>query len=266
MIPANDTALLAIGRTVETSAWRVHRYSSNVEVTALANAGRRGKVCPRWTVSVPVFVDGAELDAIADFLAAAAVAGVSLETMAGLCQDAPLSCPRATVTTSSPRGIEVDEPGALRIDGEAVRGNFSTTEWWLTFSTGGAGKDGSAKHDSHLYGDRRTARRARSGPPEAWLDDDLAAELERLNPSSRARPRVLPRRAGAEQVVTAPSWPSLAEAMALPVQPTTTTRDTRARRPANVVECRGCETEMIYHTTPAEGDPRLCTECEETKP
>lgn len=168
MIPANDTRLLPIGRSVETPAWRVHRYSSNVEVTALANAGRRGKACPRWTVSVPVFVDGAELDAIADHLAAAALAGVSLETMGALCLDAPLSCPRATVTTSSPRGIEVDEPGGVRVDSPTVRGVFSTTEWQLTFTAGIEVRGGTARHDSHLYGDRRTARKAL-----AWARENL---------------------------------------------------------------------------------------------
>ena len=61
-----------------------------------------------------------------------------------------------------------------------------------------------------------------------------------------------------------PAWPSLAEAMALPVQ--TATQPVRPRRPANVTDCPTCPTEIIHYAAPAPGVAPLCTTCEETTP
>lgn len=56
------------------------------------------------------------------------------------------------------------------------------------------------------------------------------------------------------------TWPTLAEAMALPVQ--TDTRPERPRRPANVTDCARCGVELILGQ-PHEA-PVLCTDCERT--
>lgn len=49
--PANDSpAVLAIGCTTEVAGYRVHRFTTSLRVTELANAGKRGKRCREWSV------------------------------------------------------------------------------------------------------------------------------------------------------------------------------------------------------------------------
>lgn len=162
MTAANDTTVtLPVGRSVETLAWRVHRFTTSVVVTSLANAGKRGKVCPQWTVYVPGHMPDATLEAVAVFLADAALAGVGVDTMRAFCLDAPLSCPAASVRSEELRGVDVDEPGTVRIDSPSVRGEFTSTGWRLTFSVPlAAGRCAGMMHDYHLDGEKRTARKA----------------------------------------------------------------------------------------------------------
>jgi len=41
---------LEAGDTYEDSAWRIHRFSSSMRITALSNAGLRGKKCLVWSL------------------------------------------------------------------------------------------------------------------------------------------------------------------------------------------------------------------------
>lgn len=192
MTPANDTAPVSLpaGRSIETPAWRVHRFTTSVVVTGLANAGKRGKVCPQWTVHVPGYMPEATLEAVAAFLADAAGAGVGVDTMRALCLDAPLSCPEASVRSEELRGVDVDEPGTVRIESPFVRGEFTSTGWRLTFSVPlGAGRCAGMMHDYHLDGEKRTARKAL-----AWARQNA----DRLPGMSRAEAAGALRAAGAK--------------------------------------------------------------------
>ena len=72
---------LSIGKGMESDKWRLHRFSDNVTITHLENAGKKGKTCQIMTVSFD-YVDGDALrDSIGMELVLLAKKNVSLDAM-----------------------------------------------------------------------------------------------------------------------------------------------------------------------------------------
>lgn len=118
-----EAVTIAPATTAETAAWRAHRYADHLEVTSLANAGRRGKTC------LVLRAAGDELDGAARLVLAAMWADVSEETMAGVLADTGLRCSRLTA-----RGVDVRTEPAVTVDADLVRATFTPREARASFT------------------------------------------------------------------------------------------------------------------------------------
>lgn len=128
--PANDTAPLPVGTTYETALWRAHRYSGSIEVTSLANAGKRGKTCLRLSVVQPVGLDA--LDGVAAWIAAAVWADASEALMAEMLADVSLA--GLTFCREEKRGVDVPAEPKIDVRGDLVRATFTTRDALVTFT------------------------------------------------------------------------------------------------------------------------------------
>ena len=122
MTAANDTAApttIALGTTAEGAAWRAHRYSTHLELTSLANAGRRGRVCRVLAVRG----DAEQLDLVAPFVLSAL--DVPEETMVKTLEVAELGM---TVEKGEARGVDVPREPTIRLCADLVDGTFTTRD------------------------------------------------------------------------------------------------------------------------------------------
>jgi len=118
MRAANDTVHLALplGATVQTRTWRAQRRADHLEVLDIRNAGRRGKTCARYLLSIPWGAQ-ATLDAAAARVVEAVAADVEPDVMEAqlFCLTGELELQRA-----EQRSIEVDPVPAIAIDEPTV--------------------------------------------------------------------------------------------------------------------------------------------------
>ena len=122
MTPANDTTAaptIALGTTAEGAAWRAHRYSTHIELTSLANAGRRGRVCRVLAVRG----NAEQLEAGAPFVLSAL--DVPEETMVKTLEVAELGM---TVEKGEARGVDVPREPTIRLCADLVDGTFTTRD------------------------------------------------------------------------------------------------------------------------------------------
>lgn len=150
---ANDIPALTLGTTVQSRTWRAHHYSGHLEVTSLANAGKRGKTCPIFSVLAPPCQDAA-VEPIAPFILDAVLADVSEEAMAAALADVTLA--GLTLSRFERRGVDVDAAPKLRVEGDLMRGTFSPREAFLTFTWPASAR--SPRQDTHVAcRDRKSA-------------------------------------------------------------------------------------------------------------
>lgn len=105
MLAANDTLpALPLGATVQTRTWRARRAADHLEILDLRNAGRRGKTCARYLLSIP-WGARASLDVAAARVVEAVTADVEPDVM-----EAQLFCVAdgLELRQTSERSIEVD--------------------------------------------------------------------------------------------------------------------------------------------------------------
>jgi hypothetical protein len=122
MTPANDTAApttIALGTTAEGAAWRAHRYSTHIELTSLANAGRRGKVC----LVLAVRGNAERIDLVAPFVLSAL--DVPEETMLAALEIAELGM---TIDKGEARGVDVPREPTIALRADLVDGTFTTRD------------------------------------------------------------------------------------------------------------------------------------------
>ena len=179
MIAANDTTepTLTRGTTVQSAAWRAHRYDTHIEITDLRNAGKRGKTCPRFFISNPGYnTRGENLDPVAPFVLSAVMADVSAETMWTTLAD--VGQLGLDLRRTEERGCDVDREPTLTIDGADARGTFTVREFYVTFSaTLTRPRDGSTfRHDTHLHG----ASRKDAAKAYAWAREHIG-DLPRMS-------------------------------------------------------------------------------------
>lgn len=114
---------LPIGETLVTPSWRVHRFSTSVRATHLANAGKRGKTCDEFSAWIRYGGESSLAD-LALRLACLAVDGVGPEEMAVEIEIGAAACAgEVEVERFKRRGVDV-APGCfhpIRIDGAYVR-------------------------------------------------------------------------------------------------------------------------------------------------
>ena len=128
----NDNAnpeVLPVGTTREIGSVRFHRYNGNLEVTDLANAGKRGKVCRRISVTSK---DGwariLETDAVNFIIETAEL----IPTFSTVENAARLV---AVVTEREKRGVDVTPAGHdIRITGLKVDVTFSPRDFSISDS------------------------------------------------------------------------------------------------------------------------------------
>lgn len=114
---------LQIGETFETVSWRVHRFSTSVRATHLANAGKRGKTCDEFSAWIRYGGESSLAD-LALRLACLAVDGVGPEEMAVEVEIGAAACDaEVEVERSTRRGVDVAPGGVstVRVDGARVR-------------------------------------------------------------------------------------------------------------------------------------------------
>jgi hypothetical protein len=118
MRAANDTvhSALPLGATVQTRTWRAQRRADHLEVLDIRNAGRRGKTCARYLLSIPWGAQ-ATLDAAAARVAEAVAADVEPDVM-----EAQLFClaDSLELRQTTARSIEVDPSPEIRIEAGVV--------------------------------------------------------------------------------------------------------------------------------------------------
>jgi len=127
--PANDTASpLPVGRTVESSTWRAHRYAGHVEIVDLRNAGKRGKSCVELSLS------GREeaVDTALPFVVDAVAAETSPEAFEASLVD--LAIPGVTFTRRELKAISVPREPEIRIASDLVSGHCSQVDGVLAFT------------------------------------------------------------------------------------------------------------------------------------
>jgi len=164
--PANDTAAvtLTIGATYQAGAWRVQRWTGRVEVTALENAGRRGKACPVFSVDTPYTTMDTQLDAVAHVAVAAARDGVHVETMRATLMAEAVE--KLAFRASEKRGVNVPRHPEIKVDAPLVRCRFTEVEALCCFSFW-LGKPGGMKHDELLA----AVSRLDAAKAYAWAKD-----------------------------------------------------------------------------------------------
>jgi len=127
--PANDTAsVLPVGRTVESSTWRAHRYAGHVEIVDLRNAGKRGKSCVELSLS------GREeaVETVLPFVVDAVAAETSPEAFEASLVD--LAIPGVTFTRRELKAIMVPREPEIRIASDLVSGHCSQVDGVLAFT------------------------------------------------------------------------------------------------------------------------------------
>lgn len=127
--PANDTASpLPIGRTVESSAWRAHRYAGHVEIVDLRNAGKRGKACLRMSL----LGRDAAVETALPFVVDAVAAETSPDAFEASLVD--LTIPGLAFERCEVKAITVPRDPEIQIASDLVSGHVSQTGGVLSFT------------------------------------------------------------------------------------------------------------------------------------
>ena len=129
MTPANDTTAaptIALGTTAEGAAWRAHRYSTHLELTSLANAGRRGRVCRVLAVRGTA----EQLELVAPFVLSALDA--TEEMMVDALDVEQLGM---TVEKGEARGVDVPREPTIKLCADLVDGTFTTRDAFVRHTT-----------------------------------------------------------------------------------------------------------------------------------
>jgi len=153
--PANDTAALTIGTTLETALWRAHRYSGAIRLTALGNAGKRGRKC----LHLSLVGRDAELEPVAAWIAAAVWADASEALMADMLADVALA--GLGYHRTELRGVDVHPEPEIDVRGDLVRATLTSREAMVTHT---AVMGSGLRHDSHL----RAVKPADAAKAYAW--------------------------------------------------------------------------------------------------
>jgi hypothetical protein len=80
-VASRTKSALSVGKEMESEKWRLHRYSDNVTLTSLENAGKRGKSCQIMVVSFDYIEGNALRDSIGMELVLLAKKNVSVDAM-----------------------------------------------------------------------------------------------------------------------------------------------------------------------------------------
>lgn len=161
---ANDTTettTILRGTTLESNAWRAHRFANLIRVTSLVNAGKRGKLCEEFTAIVSGYgSDDEQLDSIAPGIAWAVLSNVSVESMRALLADTALA--GFKFLESSPRGVDVPKRSEIRVEADLVRARFGETELLATFTAVHSAPSGESFRQDTIVGsqNRKDAAKA----------------------------------------------------------------------------------------------------------